>query len=37
MGHCVWLSPGDVMGWKGEATCAVYDSATNSGEIVAIG
>jgi putative phosphoesterase len=36
MGRCLWLSPGDVMGWKGKATCAVYDAATNSGEIVTI-
>jgi predicted phosphodiesterase len=34
---CIWMSPGDVMGWKGKATCAVYDAATNSGEIVTIG
>ena len=34
---CLWLSPGDVMGWKGVATCAVYDTAANSGEILRIG
>jgi putative phosphoesterase len=34
--NCLWMSPGDVMGWKGQATCAIYDTATNSGEIVAI-
>ncbi len=34
IGECLWLNPGEVMGWKGEATCAVYDSATNSAEII---
>ena len=34
---CIWMSPGDVMGRKGKATCAIYDTAANSGEIVAIG
>jgi len=34
--NCLWMSPGDVMGWKGQATCAIYDTATNSGEIVPI-
>ncbi|UCC89277.1 MAG: metallophosphoesterase [Anaerolineales bacterium] len=33
---CLWLNPGDVMGWKGKSSCAVYDTATNSGEIVSI-
>lgn len=36
MDNCLWMSPGDVMGWKGQATCAIYDTATNSGEIVPI-
>ena len=34
--NCLWMSPGDVMGWKGQATCAIYDTATNSAEIVPI-
>ena len=34
---CLWMSPGDVMGWRGDATCAVYNTATHSGEIVSIG
>jgi uncharacterized protein len=28
-GNCLWLNPGDVMGWKGKATVAVYDTETN--------
>jgi len=36
IGACLWLSPGDIMGWKGKATCAIYDTAANSGEIVTL-
>lgn len=35
-GDCLWLNPGEVLGWKGAATCAVYDTATNSAEFVTI-
>ncbi|MBN1991801.1 MAG: metallophosphoesterase [Anaerolineae bacterium] len=37
IGHCLWLNPGEVLGWQGEATCAIYDTATNSAEFVRIG
>jgi putative phosphoesterase len=33
---CLWLNPGDVMGWKDKGSCAIYNAATNSGEIVTI-
>ncbi len=33
-GDCLWLNPGEVLGWKGDATCAIYDTATNSAEVV---
>ena len=36
MGSCLWLSPGDVMGWKGKATCAIYDDHVNEGQIVTL-
>ena len=36
-GDCLWVNPGEVLGWKGEATCAIYDTTTNSVEIVTIG
>jgi putative phosphoesterase len=36
IGNCLWLNPGEVLGWKGKATCAIYDPATNSAEIVTI-
>jgi putative phosphoesterase len=33
---CLWVNPGDILGWKGQPSCAVYDTATNSVEIVTI-
>ena len=35
-GECLWLNPGDVMGWKGQGSCAIYDTATNSGKILTL-
>ena len=34
IGDCLWLNPGEVMGWKGRPTAAVYDTATNTAEIL---
>lgn len=34
IGDCLWLNPGEVLGWKGAATCAVYDSQENAAEII---
>ena len=34
LGDCLWLNPGEVMGWKGRATCALYDTATNTAEVI---
>ncbi len=36
IGDCLWLNPGEVLGWKGQATCAIYDTATNSATIVTL-
>lgn len=33
-GECLWLNPGEVLGWKGPATCAVYDTTTNDAEYI---
>jgi uncharacterized protein len=30
IGASVWVNPGEILGWKGPATCAIYDTATNS-------
>ena len=35
-GDCLWLNPGEILGWKGDATCAIYDSKANSAEIVTL-
>lgn len=35
-GNCLWLNPGEVMGWKGTATCAIYDTETGVEEIITI-
>jgi uncharacterized protein len=37
LGGCLWLNPGEVMGWKGPATCAVYDTEAREAEIVTLG
>jgi len=34
IGACLWLNPGEVLGWKGAATCALYDTETNSAEFI---
>jgi hypothetical protein len=36
VGDCLWLNPGEVLGWKGTATCAVYDTEENTAEIVTL-
>lgn len=33
-GGCLWLNPGEVMGWKGRSTCAIYDSTEHAASIV---
>lgn len=35
-GDCLWLNPGEVLGWKGSPTCAIYNTETNSAEIIAL-
>jgi putative phosphoesterase len=36
IGACLWVNPGEILGWKGKASCAVYDTAANSVDIVSI-
>jgi uncharacterized protein len=33
IGRCLWLNPGEVMGWKGPATFALFDTATGEFEL----
>jgi len=35
-GDCLWLNPGEILGWKGAPTCAVYDTATNTAELLTL-
>jgi len=35
-GETLWVNPGEVLGWKGQATCAIYDPATNSVTIISL-
>ncbi len=37
IGDCLWLNPGEVLGWQGRPSCAIYNTATNSPEFVELG
>ena len=32
----MWVNPGEVLGWQDNPTCAIYDTATNSAEIISL-
>jgi putative phosphoesterase len=34
VGNTLLLNPGEVMGWKGRSSCAIYDTGTRKAEIV---
>jgi len=34
IGDCLWVNPGEILGWQGQASCAIYNTETNSVEIV---
>jgi putative phosphoesterase len=34
VGKTLLLNPGEVMGWKGHPTCAIYDTAARKAEII---
>jgi putative phosphoesterase len=36
IGNCLWVNPGEVMGAFGDATCAIYDTVSNSVEIITL-
>jgi predicted phosphodiesterase len=36
IGGCLWVNPGDILGWKDKPSCALYDTAANSVDIVGI-
>lgn len=33
---CLWLNPGEVLGFKGDCTCAIYNTESNTAEIISI-
>lgn len=35
-GNCLWVNPGEILGWQGEATCVLYNTATNTVEYMAV-
>jgi putative phosphoesterase len=35
-GDCLWVNPGEVLGWQGPPTCAIYNTATNAVESITI-
>jgi hypothetical protein len=35
-GDCLWLNPGEVLGWKGSPSCAIYNTVTHSAEMVSL-
>jgi putative phosphoesterase len=35
-GECLWVNPGEILGWQGNPTCAIYNTATNSAEIISL-
>ncbi len=35
-GNCLWLNPGELLGWQGAPTCVIYNTDTNSAEFVSL-
>lgn len=35
--ECLWLNPGEIMAWKGDATLALYETTSNTANIVSVG
>lgn len=36
IGDCLWLNPGEILGWQGAPTCAIYDTTANSATIITL-
>jgi putative phosphoesterase len=34
IGGCLWVNPGEILGWKGPPTCAIYDSDRHEIELI---
>lgn len=35
-GDTIWVNPGEIMGWKGESTCVIYDTKEHKIEFVSL-
>jgi putative phosphoesterase len=35
-GNCLWVNPGEILGWQGDPTCVIYNTATNSAEFITV-
>ena len=33
---CLWVNPGEILGWKGDPTCVIYNTQTNTAEFVTV-
>lgn len=34
MEDCLWVNPGEILGWKGEPSCVIYDTEADTAERV---
>ncbi|HMQ51998.1 MAG TPA: metallophosphoesterase [Anaerolineae bacterium] len=34
IGDCLWLNPGEILGWQGPPTCAIYNTDSHTAEII---
>ena len=34
IGDCLWLNPGEVLGWQGSPSCAIYNTVSNTAEVI---
>jgi hypothetical protein len=35
-GSCLWVNPGEVLGWKGQPSCVIYNTKTNLAEFMEV-
>ncbi len=35
-GKCLWLNPGEILEWKGQPTCAIYDPEQHQAQIITL-
>ena len=35
-GDSLWVNPGEILGWRGAPTCAIYDTTAHAAEILTL-